>query len=346
MIYKEYTSCVQPENFIDLGFTSIGIRNIILLLFLYGSIAVAAIIISGGPAVIIAFIALVTALITFLYWWLHGRLICLGNDTRNCAIIGMVYRHGNSDPRQKAGDNDYTMNVLLAPGPTILEHPKENYWAAPQGHLVAENTKILGIPQSYVKEGKNLNYMKWLHCEFEGDGIYNLLNAAYGVLAILVASLVVPGLWIVAIIIALVAFLRQFFAEPGGPGAGTPLDIDPNLGSLAKGDVVVVKGKWIYDSLHDGWNEIHPVQACQIIGRLEADENGNRDFKNFRYTDLNTGTMFTLDSIENVERFRDFWCDALKDAEDAEDNGSRDNPAHDWGIHPSVDGCKPTDIIL
>jgi hypothetical protein len=55
--------------------------------------------------------------------------------------------------------------------------------------------------------------------------------------------------------------------------------------------VVVVKGVWIYDSLHDGWNEIHAVQACQIIGRLEED----LGWAGFSYTDASTGTVFTFE---------------------------------------------------
>ena len=342
MTYKQYTSCVQPNNFVNLGFGAIGIRNIILLLLAYTVIAIGVIIISGGPAFVISFIAAVATVITFLNWWLFGRLICLGDDARNCAIIGMVLSHSPSDPQEKAGDNDYTMNVLLAPGPTTLDEKETDYWSAPQGHLVEKNPKILGIPRGYVLQGKNLKYLKALHCEFEGDGIRRLLDAAYGVLALLIASLFVPGLWIVAAIIALLAILRGIFAEPGAPGAGTPLDIHPSLGMLDKGHVVVVKGEWIYDSLHDGWNEIHPVRACQIIGRLEE----GKEFRDFSYTDLSTGTVFVLDSVDNVERFRNFWCDALKGAEAAEEGGNQDKPEHDWGIHPVIDGCKPPDIIL
>jgi hypothetical protein len=345
MTYKQYTSCVQASHFIDLGFNPVGISRIILILFTVGVIAFVSIYYLGGYGAIVAAIALVGAIIAYLNWWLYGRLICLGDDLRNCAIIGMVLSHGPSNPRDKAGDNDYTMNVLLAPGPTTLDESKEVYWSAPQGHLVAENSIIFGVSRGYVQEGKNLKYMKAIHCEFEGDGIRRLLDAAYGVMAILIASLVVPGLWIVAVIIAILAILRGIFAEPGAPGAGTPLDIDPSLGSMDKGDVVIVRGEWVYDSLHAGWNEIHPVRACQIIGRLQPDENGNLDFKNFSYTDLSTGTVFTLDSAENVERFRDFWCNALDGADDAEDDGSKDNPEHDWGVHPTVDGCKPPIII-
>jgi hypothetical protein len=199
------------------------------------------------------------------------------------------------------------------------------------------------VGRGYVQEGKNLHYVKALHCEFEGNGIYLLLNLLIAVLALLVAAL---AFWPVAILAAIIALLfllfRVILGNPGQVGSGNPLDVNPNLGSLDKGDVVVVKGEWIYDSLHAGWNEIHPVRACQKIGRLEM----GQKFKDFSYTDQETQITFTLDSIENVKTFRDFWCGMLKGAEDAENGGSKDNPQHDWGIHPTVDGCKPPDIIL
>lgn len=31
-------------------------------------------------------------------------------------------------------------------------------------------------------------------------------------------------------------------------------------------DILVVKGSWVYDSAHEGWNEIHPIKHCQTIG--------------------------------------------------------------------------------
>jgi hypothetical protein len=377
MTYKKYTNCVQPENFIDLGFTSNGIRNIILLLLTTGPIAFIAIILAGNltdRALIMGAIALVAPLSTFLYWWLNGRLICLGDDSRNCAIIGMVMSAGASDTRKKAGDNDFTMNVLLALAPThvefnsenklILAEPKEAYWEPPLGHLVAENPKILGIQQGYV-QGKTLdrklNYMKAIHCEFEGDGIHTLLMASYLVTALLFAAFLLGAfsLVIVAVIIALLAVWSKIFSSEAragtAPGAGTPLDVNPNLGDLNLGDVVVFKGEWVYDSLHDGWNEIHPMHCCEKLDWFEKPDklilpDGSFDitkfeWKDFKWQEPGTDTVFTIDSITNFELLHTHWCAVLQHAEDAENKGNKSNPEHDWGIHPAVDGCKPPIIV-
>jgi hypothetical protein len=366
MVYKEYTKCVQPSNYVDLSFTlNVGISQIILLAAVYGFIAAAVILISGvgfNPAAIIAAIATVSAAITYVLWWLYGRLICLGDDDRNCAIIGMLtgapsYPNPNY---KKAGDNDKSMNLLLpfAPmnptNPTSLDSEDKLYAeAAPQGHLVAKNSKISEVVSRGYREGSK--YTKTLHCEFEGDGLYTILMALNGILialiiwlAIVLAASTYPVAALVLFILALLGFIvyKIFFVEHGpATGAGNPLDIDPTLGSLARLDVVVLKGEWVYDSLHEGWNEIHPIRDCQILGRLEPDENGEFKWSNFRYKDKETNIEFTLDSIESFNLLHNYWCAGFKGAEDAQNNGSTTNPVHDWGIHPTVDSCKPPIII-
>jgi hypothetical protein len=339
MGYKQYTICINPDNFIDLS--HLGGRGLLALVFV---LLASLVIFFWNPGIfvglLIVAIAAVSAFIVYLNWDAYGRLICLGKDPRNCAIIGVVWSIEPADPAGKGGDNDYCINILLAPGPINSGELIEAYRKPPQGHLVDKNLKIVDMPRAYVQEGDT--YMRALHCEFEGDGMRRILDAMYGVLALLLGSFFIPGLWLAALAILILTLIRRIFsADPTAPGTGTPLDIDPSLGSLSKGDVVVVRGEWVYDSLHEGWNEIHPVRGCQIIGSLRKDQ----DWKDFKYKDKDTGAEFSLDSVETVEKFRDFWCGLLKDADDAEDGGSRNNPANDWGIHPSIDGCKPPIII-
>src|SRR5256885_2505938 len=151
MAFRQYTECVKPGNYVNLGGTAIGIRNI-LILALTGQFAAWPIyILAGGPAGLIAAIALFISIVAYLTWWLHGRLICLGGDQ---CLIGVVTGLRPSDPVEKAGDNDFTMNVLLAPGPTKFTEHKTVYWnTQPQGHLVAENQAVLAIGRGYVEGG-------------------------------------------------------------------------------------------------------------------------------------------------------------------------------------------------
>lgn len=341
MAYKKYTTCVEPEHYaIDFGTHLAGYAQLILFVLSVGFVAFAVITIAGGPVAIVAALAFLAVWISVLLWYLHGRLICLGPDDRNCAVIGVVRSHGQSDPAwgEKYGDDDYTMNLWLAPGPITDDRSETDYWQEPQGHLVAKNQEILDINKHYGDP----KYLQFLHCEFEGSGIHDRLNALYGIVATLLLALVVPGFWIVSIILGLLLiFGKGIFGSKGQPGSGTPLDVGVEPGSLDGGAVVVVTGSWVYDSGHDGWNEIHPVTSCQVIGYL-----GDEGWAGFRYTDPATNLEFGLETVDSVVRFRDFWCGMLEGAQEAEEGGNTTDPANDWVIHPLVDGCEPAPIIL
>lgn len=339
MAFQAHTTCVEPENYVvDFSTRLYGFTQLILFALTVGFAAFAIITIAGGPAAIIIVLAFLTIWISVLLWYLHGRLICLGPTS--CAIVGSVYSHKQSDPSwgKKYGDDDYTVNILLAPGPLTLDAPIGDYLKPPQGHLVEQNQKILNINRGY---GDN-KYQKYLHCELEGRGIRDRLDALYGIYATLLIALAVPYFWIVSIILGLLLiFGKGLFGEQGQPGSGTPLDVGVAPGRLDGDAVVVIRGRWIYDSGHDGWNEIHPVTAMQVIGHLT-----DTGWSGFVFKDEATKQEFKLDTVENVELFQKFWCGMLDNADEAEEGGSRDDPKNDWGIHPGVDGCKPPPVIL
>ena len=344
MAFKQYTKCVAPEDFLDLspenwvGKVLIG-QGILALLAIVGlAIAAALTPLSSKPAILVA-IVLVLEIIAFLTWWLEGRLICLDEEDRNCAIIGRVQSHGLSDSF-KGGDDDYTMNLLLAAG---------------QDHLLATNVKITNIGRGYTTKEK---YLTQLHCEFEGDGIYQIREHMYVILALLTAAFYLP--WPLDLILSLLALafgflggIRDFRSPSEAADPGNPLDVNENLGTLSGGDLVVVKGEWIYDSLHAGWHEIHPVRHCEIIIEREnlRDAAGNpiedADLDWSDYVVTNPGTNQPVDFTDptSAESYRQVWCGLIRDAEQPEEEGSRDDPRNDWVLHPLVDGCKPPIII-
>jgi hypothetical protein len=344
MVFRKYTDCVQPSNFFELSFHDRRGRLFLVTLVVSSAIIAAGVLVIVNPGfyVILITVAIVAVVdfIVYLNWCLYGRLICLA-DEPICSIIGMVHSIEPPDPEGKGGDDDYSINVLLAPGPISDMENIDEYQKPPQGYLVAESPKLSGI-RGYVQNGSSLLYMKALHCEFEGNGIRVLLDEFYVVLGILIFSLFFPAAAIIALFIALVALLTNIFLSEHVPNdVGTPLDIDASLGVLDAGYFVVLKGIWVYDSNHTGWNEIHPVEDCRII----ATPGQAKEFKDLSFTD-NTGAVLTLESPDNVKTYLEIQCGAIKRAEDAQNGGSRDKPEHDWGIHPSVDGCKPPDIIL
>ncbi len=123
------------------------------------------------------------------------------------------------------------------------------------------------------------------------------------------------------------------FLGPLNPG--DPADATPNASELKNKALVIVKGDWIYDSLHQGWNEFHAVHACQVIpGALNEDGSWPDDI----------GGGLGLNTPDKVKAALDVWCRALDDAQDAEDGGNRDDPEQNWVVHPLVDGC--TTVII
>ena len=216
MAFKKYTTCIEPEHYIlDFGTHLLGYAQLVLFALSVGFVAFAIITIAAVRSP------------SSRRWrsWPCGSLSCCGtctaassawgHDDRNCAIIGMVKGHGQSDPSwgEKYGDDDYTMNLWLAPGPLTDAEPEAEYWKEPQGHLVAENQKILNINKHYPDR----KYVKFLHCEFEGSGIHDRLNALYGIVATLLLALAIPGFWIVSIILGLLLDLRQRDLRVEGP---------------------------------------------------------------------------------------------------------------------------------
>jgi hypothetical protein len=365
MAFRQYTSCIKPSAFSNAfaGNVNVVVSVGVVLLYLV-SLGLAVFL---NPVFIILAIGAVSYLIAYLEWWLHGRLICL-SDEDEC-LIGVAITRPSVKARRKGGDNDASFNVALAPSPvdwhmpkdpnskdefsTRLPAPKEHYWenaADPtvgnkvQGKIVEPNAQVQAVGRGYVSDAGHLVYLKSIHCEFEGSGIKDLLDWAYAALALLLAIAALsafPGLSLFLAALSLLLSLIGFFAGlAGGYNPGDPQDVLGNMGSIAATDIVVLKGNWVYDSLHNGWNEIHAIHACQVIGAMP-------DGKTWP-AEIDTPDGFTdklgLDTPENVERAVGVWCQALKQAEDAEEGGNRDDPQNYWVLHPVVDGCS-RDII-
>jgi hypothetical protein len=346
MAYRQYTSCVQPINFISANV--VGYTYLLTILGLITAAFISAYATPGGSALVYVLpilIALFIALITFLLWWLYDRLICLGGVV--CAI-GLVEGHNHPPDLTKAGDDDFTVNIFLAGGPTDINHPKEKFWSnanPPLGKFVEENSAILQVGLHYAQDGSDLEHVKMLHCEFEGSGIRNMLVWANLTLALLIAALVLllaagpigyiiaTILWILAALLGVGEIINYF----NPLNVGSPADVDHNKGELNPGDLVIIKGDWIYDSLHVGWNEIHAVHDCQIIIPAALNPGGGWP--------ADIGMGLGLDSPPRIQEAVDFWCNALDEATIAQENGSQDNPSLNWVIHPVIDGCTEPVIV-
>ena len=76
-----------------------------------------------------------------------------------------------------------------------------------------------------------------------------------------------------AAILALLAFLAGLIGYLIGdhdytdPGDGAiPAEIHQPDAQGFGSDLMYVSGRWVFDTFHEGWNEIHPIKVCTPLG--------------------------------------------------------------------------------
>jgi hypothetical protein len=340
MPYKQYTTCVQPQNHVTMNqYIQATIQALIAAGI--GALIVAA---AAEPwcLLIVLEISGIMWLLAYCHWTLEDRLICLGGDQ---IAIGMLV--SVEPPDQKTGfdrlDTDYSLNLLLPPNlPGVDQATAEA--SAPYGYLIKEQTATHDIGVSFTGEtAKDKKGVRSaiLHAEFEGGGVYDTLLGAQIALGLSVAALIVclavPGPigGLIAAILALLALLAGLIGAGAGLGdTASPADVNPSLGDLhtnegndmTGADLLVVMGTWVYDAGHDnqkkGWNELHPIKFCTRIGRWDG------------------GWPADIGDIETR------WADALAHAMDPLTIAAQKKPENRWTIHPAIDGCRPTSSNL
>jgi hypothetical protein len=174
-----------------------------------------------------------------------------------------------------------------------------------------------------------------MEVEFEGSGVYDLYQALLvalipaGVAAVLCAFPLVIITWIGCLIAAAVALLIA------GIGALiAQVDSSPTVtvsgGTIHPGqDILFVMGRWILDSAHSGWNELHPVLSCQKVGTV--------DHANLIAGNPWKGTVFEHPS--RLKAVLQAMCDGTKEANNPSTKTAQANPQNQWVLHPLVDGC-------
>jgi hypothetical protein len=276
--------------------------------------------------------------VSFCEWWLYDRLICLGGDR---SAIGMLVSIEPATGKSGLGafDTDYSINLLPYDNqPGVTQAAAEVH--PPYGELIRAQQSVTDIgletPGESATDVATGVKSAVLHAEFEGAGIYDLkIGAQVGLglsIAALLACVFIPGPvgLAVAAILAFLAFLAALIGGLFGLGdTGSPADVDPGLGDLhtndaAQGgvgaDLLYVYGTWVYDSYHEGWNELHPIKVCARVGRWDGDWP----------KDLDGGMIDRINA-------------GFDDARDPDTQQEGKRPKHGWHEHPDVDGCDEDD---
>jgi hypothetical protein len=200
-----------------------------------------------------------------------------------------------------------------------------------------------GNVQVYPSTAPGAYSVPALHCECEGSRINDVYNVAKQM----------PGggsgckkHWYTAIACAILriiflpvttAFVTEAWLKARD---GDYHDALTGSGDLSIGDLVVVKGRWVFDAGHKGHNEIHAVDTIQKIPDSED----------------HPAEPAASASPDQFERFYKNWCGLSSEVPPDHDPGQRpsgmttaqtivyDNqqkPENKYVFHPAVDGCVP-----
>jgi len=332
MAYHQYTQCVSDADHRgQLAYLGVG--------GLLGVATVVGVLLAGGALLPGAGVAALLLIIAYCKWWLYDRLICLGGE--RCAI-GMVLTV--EPPQNKSGldafDTDYSINLVLSPRKVGDDQAKTESDGI-QGDLIKNQLPLgnrplhadlsrEGFTGEKTRQWGNDPYTAVLHCEFEGGGVKTLYDAAQAALVFAAAATVacsIPILgWVAcAILGAIAAVITIAGIIAALNDRGNPSDVNPDLGTelhvndytRVGADLLVVKGEWVYDSAHEGWNELHPIRHCQRIGQWNGFWSWDTKFA------------------------RDHWCTALDDADKDSTHDNQAKPENQWTVHPVIDGCQP-----
>ena len=181
-----------------------------------------------------------------------------------------------------------------------------------------------------------------LHCEFEGSRIADV----FGVLDVIHVECDTTGFWgflcdLLNLILAIIFGIPSLIAAIIAWATADDGDMASAGGAgIRLGDPIVVRGRWVYDSGHSGYNEIHAVRTVQI-----------------------TLPPPPPDDEAAFIQFRESWCSELAKVPPVppvppgtgqpppDDSGMTDDqqdtwdgqgkPENHWTYHPAIDGCAP-----
>jgi len=210
------------------------------------------------------------ALSGYCDWYFNGRLVCIEDDRAAVAKVHLT---------EMNFDGDFTLNVLLSPTPPGSTLAEEQ--AGPQGVLmVNQHASLPFVPEG---AGDPWNGTPIMHIEIEGTRMKSvcaggsvgaLVGAAVGA-AVFAACAAALGWTLIGLLFCLiVALVVALVIGAAGAGIGylagseaSPSDAGETR-EISENDCVAFRGRWIYDSGHDGWNEIHAVMR---IMKLDED---------------------------------------------------------------------------
>ncbi len=355
MAFQQFTTCIAPANF-----SPNRLAYILGYGALVGGTAAGIVVLSGQLQCLLLLPQIVgfALVVGYCQNWLYARLICNGGDVE---CVGVVVSISPPVPDLILSslpgkvfdfdwDTDYSINLLLQNCEFGISQADAEQ-RPPFGELIKikDEVKALDVrTEGHTAEDKAVgpsSRSAVLHAEFEGGGNYLLLKGAEAALGLSLVALflcLIPfvGSLLVAFLAVVALLLFIFGALSGNKDFGSPSDvgvgeletnhIDPDTGTAIGADVLFVQGTWVFDPLHEGWNEIHPIKVCTKVGCWQG------DWSSFDCEE--PGTPPPPDVILRLRR-------GFDDARSPETVGNQALPEHGWQVHPDIDGCAGIVIL-
>lgn len=352
---QKHYHCVAPADFRPLAATTLAITAVIL-----GVVSGAIGSPIGGAISGVLWIVAVFDLCRFLE---GGKLICL--DLKVCVIGRLVQLIpvGQDKSGLEELDDDFTFNIVMSPHASTESVSAVAATDPFQSRYIQRQPGPDGLGLDY--EGESVTFCKdpiscaaedidctpleteVLHCEVKGCRVHDVcivlkVMAFPTAAAAVICSIPLLG-WIACLVaLALVALLTLIIGGIvwAATHNGDLNDVlDPDSGTLTAanpctglgGDIILVRGDWVYDAGHGGWNEIHPVRYVQKLD-VPAEFHG----------------AAPVDTAL-VERFKkevlDPWCFEVAKTDDPDVRDDQKKPENSWKIHPAIDGCREPEPI-
>jgi hypothetical protein len=344
----QFFKCVSPANFKPL--TSTIALGIIAGVLIIADILVA---IVSGAAVpglgVVAGILLIAAIFELCAFLSGGKLVCLGDNSCTIGRIMEIIPVGSDKSGFEKIDDDFTMNTLPSPhspeellSEMTVTDPTQGPFLNPQTATTNLGLPFAGVSVKFDNIGHDTDVF---HVEVKGCRVHDVCNVwkalSFGAPVVgFICSIPLIG-WLVCAIAALIWLIITAIAtaiawaathsgdinDVYDPAAGELTAADPKTG--AGGDVILVRGDWVYDAGHSGWNEIQPIRFVQKLTAVVDPK-----YQSMAKADASLVAEFKKDVL-------DPWCFFVGQASDPLTVAAQDDPPNTWGIHPSIDGCDP-----